>query len=104
MIILFCIDANSFDSREKIRPEKELQRARKQILKCRLGIRDAIRQLDSLGSLSSIEDSAIALDGSVCHEHVRKYQHFEYFIAFKCFLYSFHFNTCEPASHLILFC
>ncbi|KAH1100704.1 hypothetical protein AAZX31_13G083500 [Glycine max] len=57
-------------SREKIRPEKELQRARKQILKCRLGIRDAIRQLDSLGSLSSIEDSAIALDGSVCHEHI----------------------------------
>ncbi|QCD80339.1 remodeling and spacing factor 1 [Vigna unguiculata] len=57
-------------SREKIRPEKELQRARKQILKCRLGIRDAIRQLDSLGSLSSIEDSAIAPGGSGCHEHI----------------------------------
>ncbi|KAK7388141.1 hypothetical protein VNO78_22948 [Psophocarpus tetragonolobus] len=57
-------------SREKIRPEKELQRARKQILKCRLGIRDAIRQLDSLGSLSSIEDSAVAPNGSVYHEHI----------------------------------
>ncbi|XP_047171390.1 pathogenesis-related homeodomain protein isoform X1 [Vigna umbellata] len=57
-------------SREKIRPEKELQRARKQILKCRLGIRDAIRQLDSLGSLSCIEDSAIAPGGSGCQEHI----------------------------------
>ncbi|CAJ1941765.1 unnamed protein product [Sphenostylis stenocarpa] len=67
---VFCIDGNSFCSREKIRPEKELQRARKQILKCRLGIRDAIRQLDSLGSVSSIEDSAIPPHGSGFYEHI----------------------------------
>lgn len=96
---IFCIDGNSFHSREKIRPEKELQRARKQILKCRLGIRDAIRQLDSLGSLSSIEDSAIAPGGSGCHEHVSKYQHF---IVLNVSLF-FPFNTCEPASYLLLF-
>lgn len=62
---------NFLHSREKIRPEKELQRATKQILKCKLGIRDAIRQLESLSSIGCIEDTAIASDGSVYHEHVK---------------------------------
>ncbi|KAJ6857639.1 hypothetical protein NC651_039156 [Populus alba x Populus x berolinensis] len=57
-------------SREKIRPEKELLRARKQILKCKLGLREIIRQVDSLSTVGCIEDAVMAPDGSVSHEHI----------------------------------
>ncbi|XP_018472029.2 pathogenesis-related homeodomain protein [Raphanus sativus] len=57
-------------SREKIRPDKELERAGKEILNCKLGLRDAVRQLDVLSSVGSMEEKVMAPDGSIHHDHI----------------------------------
>ncbi|KAG6549938.1 hypothetical protein Mapa_008449 [Marchantia paleacea] len=57
-------------SREKIRPEKELQRAESQILRCKLAIRESIHELDNLGLEGSLQQSAFDEEGRIFHEEI----------------------------------
>lgn len=57
-------------SLEKIRPEKELERAKSEILRCKLRIRESFRHLDSLLSEGKLEENLFDDDGQIDSEAV----------------------------------
>ncbi|XP_008673437.1 homeobox 3 isoform X2 [Zea mays] len=57
-------------SLEKIRPEKELERAKAEILQCKLRIREAFRNMDSLLSKGKLEESLFDSAGQISSEDI----------------------------------
>ncbi|KAG0603102.1 hypothetical protein M758_10G066800 [Ceratodon purpureus] len=57
-------------SREKIRPERELQHVEAQILHSKLAIREAMHELDDLGLEGSLDENAFDAEGRVFHEEI----------------------------------
>lgn len=57
-------------SLEKIKPEKELERAKSEILRCKLKIRESFQCLDSLLSEGRLEESLFDSDGQICSEDI----------------------------------
>lgn len=66
----FSVSVGGKCSREKIRPEQELQRAEAQILHSKLAIREAIHELDDLGLEGSLDENAFDSEGRIYHEEV----------------------------------
>ncbi|KAL6614527.1 hypothetical protein ACP70R_036797 [Stipagrostis hirtigluma subsp. patula] len=57
-------------SLEKIRPEKELERAKAEILRCKSRIREAFRHMDSLLSEGKLEESLFDSAGEIYSEDI----------------------------------
>jgi remodeling and spacing factor 1 len=55
---------------EKIRPEKELERAKAEILQCKLRIREAFRNMDLVLSEGKLEESLFDSAGEISSEDV----------------------------------
>ncbi|XP_044977034.1 homeobox protein HAZ1-like [Hordeum vulgare subsp. vulgare] len=57
-------------SLEKIRPEKELERAKAEILRCKLRIREAFRNMDSLLLEGKLDESLFDSEGEISSEDI----------------------------------
>lgn len=90
MLFSLAVELNSFSveisichlrSLEKLRPEKELERAKGEILKYKLRIREVFQNLDSLLTKGKIDESLFDSEGEiacddvwwyfiVCHQYI----------------------------------
>ncbi|TVU20583.1 hypothetical protein EJB05_36797 [Eragrostis curvula] len=66
----YANDGWKSQSLEKIRPEKELERAKGEILRCKLRIREVFQNLDSLLSKGKIDESLFDSDGEIACEDI----------------------------------
>ena len=57
-------------SLEKIRPEKELERAKVEIVRCKLRIREAFQNLDHLLTVGKLEESLFDSEGKISSDDV----------------------------------
>uniref|UniRef100_A0ACD5T8G4 Uncharacterized protein n=1 Tax=Avena sativa TaxID=4498 RepID=A0ACD5T8G4_AVESA len=57
-------------SLEKIRPEKELERAKAEIVRCKLRIREAFQSLDDLLSVGKLQESLFDSEGEISCEDI----------------------------------
>lgn len=70
MIDAYSSEGWKGQSQEKIRPEKELQKAALKILQCKLAIREAFHHLDSLSLEGSLQESAFDSEGQINSEDI----------------------------------
>jgi len=64
------VDDTKLHSLEKIRPEKELERAKEEILQCKLKIREAFRNMDAILSEGKLEESLFDSAGEISSEDI----------------------------------
>ena len=57
-------------SRTKLRPDAELERARKKVLECKLAIRSAMQSLHLLSMEGALNSDDIDVEGCITHDKV----------------------------------
>lgn len=70
LIDVYSAEGWKGQSREKLRPERELQKAKAKILRFQLRIRDALQELDSLSLEGTMKEFIFDSHGQIYHEDI----------------------------------